>query len=219
MKCEICGREYIALGVHLRRKHKVDPKDYKEEHGILLAKPLVDDWLSVRLSESMQSRLKDAEYRAEMSELCMSNSRKNIGKPPREMTIAGKASIANSDKIRHEKYLIKQSVSVSEVLREKGTLLDVRKATGSGPTAAKKMAKIAGFEYSKESAKVIRDARAAATIRRKALERVARVTPYLGTTKSAAEMCRLAGISIRTYKNWLSAGLIARHPNGRGADL
>lgn len=34
--------------------------------------------------------------------------------------------------------------------------------------------------------------------------------------RDGAEMGWLGGISIKTYKNWLAAGLIARHPNGRG---
>jgi hypothetical protein len=132
------------------------------------------------------------------------------------MTQAGKDSIVKTNKARNQKYLVAQSVVVAKVLREKGTMLDVLKATGSGPTAAKKMAKIAGIDYSAASAKVVRDKRAAVTIRANALARVAKVMPHLYTTKSAAEMCRLAGISNKTYKNWLAAGLIARHPNGRG---
>ena len=76
-------------------------------------------------------------------------------------------------------------------------------------------ATLAGIDYSKESAKAIRDSRAAATTRAKAMDRVAKVLPYLHTTKSAAEMCRLAEISKKTYENWLRSGLIERHPNGR----
>lgn len=216
MKCNICGREYIALGVHLRHKHKISPAEYKEEYGMLLATPLVDDWLSERIRSSQQSRLKDPEYKAEVTDRCRANALNNVGKPAAGMTKAGKESIATADKARNQKYLEKQAVIVAEVLQEKGTMLDVRKATGTGPTAGRKMATIAGVPYTRESAKVERDKRAAATIRAKALARVAKVMPYFDTTKSAAEMCRLGGISIKTYKNWLAAGLISRHPNGRG---
>lgn len=217
MKCNICEKEYINLGVHVRRKHKVLPRDYKEEYGILLATPLVDSWLSERMSESQCERLKDPEYKAEATEQCRSNAMKNVGKPGAGMTRAGKESVARSDKVRNQKYLEKQAVIVAKVLREKGTMLDVRRATGTGPTAGLKMAKIAGIAYTRESAKIERDKRAAATIRAKALARVAKVMPYFDTTKSAAEMCRLGGISNTTYKNWLASGLIARHPNGRGS--
>ena len=216
MKCNICGRNYVALGVHLRHKHKVSPAEYKEEFGMLMATPLVDPWLSERLSSSVNERLKDPVYKNEVSERCRENASKNVGGPGTYMTKAGRESIARSDGIRNDAYLKRQSEVVSTVLAEKGTMLDVRRQTGSGPTAAKKMAKMAGVQYSVESAKIIRDARAAATTRKKCLERVEKVKPYLSTTKSAAEMCRLCGISLRTYKNWVSAGFIDRHPNGRG---
>lgn len=219
MKCNICGRDYIALGVHLRHKHKIDPAAYKEEYGMLLATPLVDDWLSERIRQNQQSRFKDPEYKNEITEMCRLNAKKRVGKPSRGMTQAGKESIARSDKARNQKYLIEQSAVVAKVLLEKGTMRDVRIATGTGPTAGKKMAEIAGVSYSRESAKIVRDKRAAATIRAKAMERVAKVAPFLLTTKSAAEMCRLCGISIKTYKNWLKAGLIDRHPNGRSTAL
>jgi hypothetical protein len=216
MQCNICGREYVALGVHLRRKHKIAPAEYKAEYGMLLATPLVDDWLSERIRSSQKSRMEDPEYKAEVSERCRENAAKNVGKPSSGMTKAGKESIALHDKARNKKYLEAQSVVVGKVLKEKGTMLDVRRATGTGPVAGRKMAVIAGVPYTRDSAKAERDKRAAATTRAKALVRVAKVMPHFDTTKSAAEMCRLGGVSIKTYKNWLAAGLIARHPNGRG---
>jgi hypothetical protein len=215
MECKICGKNYIALGVHLKHKHKIEPADYKEEHGMLLATPLVDNWLSERIRASQQLRLKDPDYKAEIADRCRENAKKNVGKPGVGMTRAGKESIARSDKARNEKYLQDQSAIVAKVLMEKGTMLDVKKATGSGVVAAKKMAKMAGIDYSKESAKAIRDSRAAATTRAKAMNRVAKVLPYLHTTKSAAELCRLSGISRKTYRNWVAAGLIESHPNRR----
>ena len=216
MKCNICGRNYIALGVHLRHKHKIAPADYKEQYGMLLATPLVDEWLSERMKTSQHQRLEDPEYKAELFDRCRVNAKANIGGGSTRMTRAGKDSVSSSNKKRNQKYLLEQSVVVAKVLLEKGTMLDVLKATGSSPTAAKKMAEIAGIPYSKESAKAVRDKRVAATNRAKALLQVAKVIPYLNTTKSAAEMCRLAQISRKTYRNWLTAGLIARHPNGRG---
>ena len=219
MKCNICGREYIALGVHLRLKHKIAPAEYREEYGLLLATPLVDNWLSERISSSQKLRLKDPGYKAEIVDRCLANAAKRVGEPVADMTQAGKASIARSNKLRNQEYLEKQAVIVAKIILGKKTMLDVRKATGTGPIAGRKMAKIAGVSYSSESAKAEGAKRAAATIKAKALARVAKVMPYFYTTKSAAEMCRLGGISIKTYRNWLAAGLIARHPNGRGPSL
>lgn len=219
MKCNICKREFVALGVHLRHKHKIDPAEYKEEYGMLLATPLVDGWLSERISASQLSRLKDLDYKAEVTERCRINSQNNIGKPSAGMTNAGKKSIAKKNTEQNKLYLARQTATVAGVLREKRTLLDVRKMTGTGASAAKKIAVLAGITYTRDSAKTERDKRAAATIRAKALARVAKVMQYFDSTKSAAEMCRLGGISIKTYRNWLAAGLIARHPNGRGPKL
>jgi hypothetical protein len=216
MKCELCGRQYIALGVHLRRKHAVDPDDYREEFGILRATPLVDEDLSEHLSHEARRRLQDVEYKAEVQAQCRANANANKGKPAPGMTRAGKAKLAKRNAEVNAEYLKRQAPAVAAVLREKKTMADVRKATGTGATAGKKMAAIAGIEYTPKQAKAERDKRAAETIRAKALARVAKVMPYFDSTKSAAEMCRLSGISIKTYKNWLSAGLIARHPNGRG---
>lgn len=216
MKCLICGREYVALGVHIRHTHKISPAEYKEEHGMLMATPLVDDWLSDSLRANQLSRLKDPEYKSELVGRCKANAAGSVGKPGVGMTRAGKESIARHDKERNKQYLVKQAVVVAAVLREKGTMLDVRKATGTGPVAGRKMAEIAGVSYTRESAKIERDKRNAATQRAKAMVRVAKVMPLLETTRSAAEMCRLAGISIKTYKNWLNRGLIPRHPNGSG---
>lgn len=216
MKCELCGRQYIALGVHLRHKHHIDPDDYREEFGILRTTPLVDDDLSAHLSACANLRLQNDEYKAEAQARCRENAISNKGKPSPNMTRAGRAALAQRNSDANAKYIKQHAPNVAAVLVDKKTLLDVRKATGTSPTAAKKMAEAAGVQYSAQVAKEERDKRAAATIRAKAMERVAKVMPYFDTTSSAAEMCRLAGISIKTYKNWLRSGLIQRHPNGRG---
>lgn len=216
MKCEICGREYVSIGVHLRHKHKVDPDAYREEFGILRTTPLVDKELSVHLSGKAKQRLQDDDYRAETAEQCRANAAANKGRPAAGMTRAGKAALAKRNTASNATYLQAQAPAVAGVLREKKTLLDVRKALGTGPTAAKKIAVAQNVGYTAQAAKAERAKRAAATIRAKAMARIAKILPLLHTTKSAAEMCRLGGISVKTYKNWLRAGLIPRHPNGRG---
>lgn len=228
MKCEICGRSYIALGVHLRHKHQVDPDAYREEYGILRTTPLVDDDLSEQISKSAKRRLLDPEYKAEVQARCHANAEKNKGKPSAGMTRAGKAALAQRNADTNIAYLKRQAPLVAKVLREKKTLTDVRRDLGVGAVAAKKIVLMGLAEYDKdtaiaaipqrisEEAKAERNRRAAATTRAKAMARVSKVIPFFDTTKSAAEMCRLAGISIKTYKNWLKAGLIPRHPNGRG---
>lgn len=216
MKCELCGRQFVALGVHLRHKHAVEPNDYRDEFGLLRTTPLVDEDLSIHLSIGAKRRLQDNDYKAEVQERCRENAEAKKGKPGPGMSRAGKEQLAKRNADANAKYLRQQTPKIADLLREKKTLTDVRKALGTSATAAKKMAAMAGVEYTKQSAKEERDKRAAHTIRMKAMQRIEKVMPYFETTKSAAEMCRLGGISIRTYKNWLKAGLIPRHPNGRG---
>ncbi len=216
MKCELCGRQYIALGVHLRHKHGVDPKEYRDEFGILWTTPLVDDELSAQLSALATRRAQEPEYRLELQDRCRENAAAKKGRAAAGMSKAGKDALAVRNRNANDAYLHAKAPQVARELREKKTMLDVRKAFGTSPSAAKKMLRIDGGAYNAAAAKAERDKRAAATIRAKALARVAQIIHLLDTTKSAAEMCRLAGISIKTYKNWLSAGLIRRHPNGRG---
>lgn len=228
MKCELCGRQYIALGVHLRHKHSVDPDDYREEFGILRTTPLVDEDLSAHLSAGAKRRLQDDDYKAEAQARCRENANANKGKPAPGMTRAGKAALAKRNAAANDEYLRQQAPKVAKVLIEKKTMLDVRREIGMGREAVKKIVTMGLAYYDKreavatamqrisEDAKAERARRAAATTRAKAMARVAKVMPYFYTTKSAAEMCRLGGISIRTYKNWLRDGLIQRHPNGRG---
>lgn len=215
MKCLICGKEYKALGVHIRLKHAVDPDDYRDEFGILRTTALVDEDLSEYLSAKAQFRLTDDEYRATVTERCKSNAEANKGKPSPEMTRQGREALASRNKDRNRRYIADVAPEIAAILREKMTIQDVRRATGSSRDVALKVASQLATGYSVESAKAERNKRAAATIRSKALARVEKVAPYLKTTKSAAEMCRLCGISLKTYKNWLNAGLIERHPNGR----
>ena len=138
MKCELCGRQYIALGVHLRHKHAVDPDDYREEFGILRTAPLVDEDLSAHLSAGAKRRLQDGDYKAEVQARCRANANANKGKPAPGMTRAGKAALAKRNSEANAEYLKQQAPKVASVLREKKTMLDVRRELGTSPTAGKK---------------------------------------------------------------------------------
>lgn len=216
MKCELCGRQYIALGVHLRHKHAVDPDEYREEFGILRTTPLVDEDLSAHLSIQAKRRMLDDEYKAEVTERCKDNAAANKGRPSPAMTRAGKAALAKRNTEANAEYLLTQAPIVGAVLRHKKTLLDVQRALGTSRAVTKKIAFLEGIEYTVQSAKIERDKRAAATNRAKTMAQVAKLMRFFESSKSAAEMCRMGGVSIRTYKNWLRAGLIQRHPNGVG---
>ncbi len=103
MKCRICGREYIALGVHVRRRHQIDPDDYRDEFGILRTAPLVDDELSEIISVSAKDRMKDDDYKAEMIEKCKKNGAARKGKKGYGMTKQGKDALSkrNSQNVKY----------------------------------------------------------------------------------------------------------------------
>jgi hypothetical protein len=155
MKCELCGRQYIALGVHLRHRHAVDPDDYREEFGILRTTPLVDEDLSAQLSAGAKRRLQDDEYKAEVQARCRDNADANKGKPAPGMTRAGKAALAKRNAEANAEYLRQQAPKVAKVLREKKTMLDVRRDLGMGREAAKKIVAMGEAAYSKEVAAVV----------------------------------------------------------------
>jgi hypothetical protein len=212
MKCEICGKQYIALGVHIRHKHGVDPDDYRDTYGLMRTAPLVDKDLSDQIRASAKRRLQDDEYKAEVQNRCRKNAEANKGKPGPRMSQAAKAKLAKRNSENNEKYIREKSSLVANVLMEKKTMRDVRLALGVGPNAAQKMASIENVGWTKDLAKMERKRRALAAMRKKTLQLVEKTTPYLYTTKSVPEMCSLAGISTKTYRKWLKAGLMQRHP-------
>ena len=103
MKCNICGREYIALGVHVRHKHQTDPDDYRDEFGILRTTPLVDEELSEIIRALAKNRMKDEDYKSEMTEKCKKNGASRKGKKGYGMTPQGKAALSerNSKNVKY----------------------------------------------------------------------------------------------------------------------
>lgn len=134
----LCGKDYINLGVHLRHKHKMSPSDYKEDFGLMKTTALVDKELSDHISKSIKTRLLDPDYKAELTEICRLNSKKNIGRK-NEMSFAGKANLSARNAENHKKRLLSLAPVVDKILREKKTLTDVRKEIGMGAPAVKKI--------------------------------------------------------------------------------
>jgi len=155
MRCLLCGKDYIALGVHLRHKHAVDPDDYRDEFGILRTTPLVDDDLSTHLSAAAHRRLEDPDHREEVAQRCRENAAANKGMPGPGMTRAGKAALAKRNAENNVAYLKSRAPKVAAILREKKTLLDVRRAIGMNPKAVKAVVKMGEAAYSKDTALVV----------------------------------------------------------------
>lgn len=155
MECLLCGKNYINLGVHLRRKHHVDPADYKEEFGMMKTTPLVDADLSEHMSKSMKRRLLDADYLAGAIEKCKENAVKRIGKPAPEYSLAAKAKVSERNRKNHADRLNKLAPIVAGILAKKKTLVDVRREIGMGAHAVWKIINMGKAEYSKDVARII----------------------------------------------------------------
>lgn len=145
MKCELCGREYINLGVHLRHKHSVDPYEYREEFGMLRTAPLVDKELSAHISASAKNRLKDEEYLEQKRALCRKNSAAKKKGQLVQMSKKAKELLAKRNTEANARYLEQRMPEVVSMLREMKTVRDISKALRMHDTTVKKIAAMAGI--------------------------------------------------------------------------
>lgn len=221
MKCELCGRQYVALGVHLRHGHQVDPDDYREEYGLLKSEPLVDSDLSEHLSRTAKERLEsDPEYAVELKERCRALSATGVATKA-VLSTEGRRRLGERNKSRNDAYLRSKGPAVAAALNQEKTLRGVCDSLKMSSATVQKIVASGQATYNLEDALQVGKDRAAiasaAAKRAYMLERVAAVLPLLETTKTATEMCRLAHITFRTYRNWVRAGAMPAHPNGLGA--
>jgi hypothetical protein len=154
MRCLICQRDFVALGVHVKHKHKITPAEYRHEFGLLKTKALVDDELSTRIADSQRRALQDPDYKAAATLRCLENSKNNAGKT-HEMSDAGKAKLAKQNKEKNEAYLRSRAVEVSAVLDEFKTIVDVRRKLGVGSNAVKQIVAYGLASYSPEVAAAV----------------------------------------------------------------
>ena len=156
MKCLLCSKEYINLGVHLRRKHHTGAADYKEQFGMLKTATICDPWLSKRMRESANQRLiGDPNWLAELRERCRANSVGRTGLPAAEFSQAAKDKLADRNRKNHADRLNRLAPLVEKILREKKTLADVKRDIGMSASAVKKIVAHGGAEYSKKAAAII----------------------------------------------------------------
>ncbi len=141
LKCAICGGEFWALGVHVKHKHGICAKDYKTEYGLLLTQPLVHQEISESLRDSMQRRLTDPEYKAEVTERCQENAKSNKGKRVESSPSPAAAELlALRNKARNEKYLGSMADKVQEALDRTGFISHAARELQMGPQTIRAMA-------------------------------------------------------------------------------
>lgn len=167
MKCLICGKNYIALGVHIRLKHKIDPADYKEEFGMMKTTPLCDADLSEHMRKNLKQRLLDPDYLAESIARCKENRFNRVDKPPIIQSQASKNKLIERNKKRFADRLDKLIPIVVEILKTKKTVIDVCRDIGMGQHTVKKIINSGKAEYSVEEARRIGHERRALTMANK----------------------------------------------------
>jgi predicted transcriptional regulator len=74
MKCEICGNEFRAVGVHVAKTHGMTSAEYRRMHGMKATKPLVDGDLSTRYARAARRRVANLDYRLKLIEQCRANN-------------------------------------------------------------------------------------------------------------------------------------------------
>ena len=210
MICLICGKNYIALGVHVRHKHHVAPEDYREEFGLLKTAALADDSLRNQLRVGQLRAMQDPEYLAVAQTQCIANAASNSSRMS-EMSPAGKELLATRNTQRNSAYLLGKAQAVSGILETQQTKLAVRRSLGMGTAAVNKLIALGEAPYSKEAAKTRRAENVAATVAKRRSDKVEAYIRLLPTAKTATEICRTLGITKTTHRRWLNAGVIPRN--------
>ena len=214
MKCLVCGKNYISVGVHAKHKHGITANEYRVQFGLMRSRALVDHELSEHLStQAKRSMALKPELRQERVERCANNSQSLTGlRWKNEVSEETSARYKANNTRRNIQYLQTKALEVAGILRTSKTILAVKEATGMGSQGIKKIVAMGLAHYNPQDAKQTRDVRSNATHQAKRALRIEAYSRNLGKASSAAEMCRISGITIKTYKNWLASGVIDKHP-------
>lgn len=209
MKCEICGKNYIALGVHVVVKHGVSTEDYREEFGLMKTAPLVDADLSDHMSKmaKLTFAARGIDEQGEIRERCKANAKNQDA--GRTMSDAGKIALAGRSRERNKIYLTSRANEVTEALKENKSYASVRKQLGIGRNAVLGMRNLGLVKYDAQEAKVARLATVKNTIDKRRAPAIARIAELHDSEMTNSEMCRAADVLYTTYKKWVRAGLCA----------
>lgn len=169
MKCMICNKDYIALGVHIKLAHKCDLDVYRDDFGLMRTAALVDDDLSRRISKAAKERLMDPDYKQEIMQRMRSDAFVKSGKHYYGMSKAGKENLALRNKKRGDEYLEGIAGEVKKILDECGTMIDVTRKLGVGRETVLKLIGMGKVQYDLHKAKDIRKERARNGLKAKVL--------------------------------------------------
>lgn len=209
MICLICGKDYVSVGVHAKRKHGVSPDEYRQEFGMLKTAPLIDESLSLHLSTMAKITFagRDDEEKEEIRQLCRDNAAQH-GCPKGSMSEAGVAMLAARNKARNDSYLAAKAPTVDSIISSSAVSADVRRALGMGHQAVLAMDRAGLVNYDREKAEAERLRRVAVTVEKRREPKIDAVIALYDSKLSLAEICRQVEVPSTTYKRWRTAGLI-----------
>jgi transposase len=209
--CLICGKNYISVGVHIRRKHGVTPELYREEFGLLKTAPLVDEDLSEHLSKNKKAFLRANPDVAAESAVRLKEANSTQRSMTDAMSKAGREKLASRNSARNKEYLTGKTEVVAALLASGCTLKEVQEQTKVAPSTVREMVK-AGLVKERDPTE-IEQRRLAKVIDTRAKSRakeIAKILALYDTKLSAMEICRRVGVGYTSYKRWVSNGELPR---------
>jgi len=111
---------------------------------MLRTTPLVDKELSAHISAYAKSRMKDAEYKAQMVVICLKNAAKKKVRNG-QMSRKAKELLAKRNAENNARYIEQRTPEVLTMLREKKSYKHIAKKLGMGWPTLKKIAKMNGI--------------------------------------------------------------------------
>lgn len=209
MKCQICGREYIALGVHVVVKHGVSTEDYRREFGLMKTTPLVDVDLSQHLSKMAKITFfaRSADEKDEIRDRCKKNTKL---RSYAEMSDAAKSALASRNQTRNVAYLTDKAEEVTAIIEREKSVASVYKNIGMSRNAVIRMKALGLINYDKTEANIARLDKVAKTIDERRAPAIAKLLELHNCEMNNIEICKIAEVPYTTYKKWVKAGLLPR---------
>jgi len=129
MKCLICGKNYINLGVHVKKKH-MPCNEYKIKFNIPLSVALADKALCDSLSISAKQRLEDPEWLEACTKRCSENkgSRNKVKLPD-----ISKKHLITMNKEKGESYRARMIPTIMDDYMGGLTPIEIRRKHGVSP--------------------------------------------------------------------------------------
>lgn len=213
MKCLVCGKNYIAVGVHAKHKHGLTANEYRREFGLKLSQPLVDTDLSEHLSRMQRNLLRvDPERKSRCVERCLENAAKCIGTstPRPDLPTISRSCIAGSNTRRKLAYYEEKKDEVARAYLIHGSVHHARASIGMSGTTMKAIMTLSGVTHNKDMSKALGAGKAAVKYLIRREQEISRFKEAVARGMGKVEALKHAGVSVGPYKVWRRLGLVEK---------